>query len=80
LWVDLVLPTWISSKKEYVVCIDTLGQDREISDDEREYMDTLVKTLQRKWEETELTILKEDVELQLKYNESVNGVYDQLME
>ena len=45
------------------MCVDTLGQDREIPENEREYVDKLVKLLGRKWEECERTLLHHDVEL-----------------
>ena len=58
LWADIAKPSFHSVKKEFAVCVDTLGQDREISEEDREYLDTLVKLLARKWEETELQILQ----------------------
>eukprot|EP00331_Platyophrya_macrostoma_P018748 CAMPEP_0176472284 /NCGR_PEP_ID=MMETSP0127-20121128/41661_1 /TAXON_ID=938130 /ORGANISM="Platyophrya macrostoma, Strain WH" /LENGTH=344 /DNA_ID=CAMNT_0017867143 /DNA_START=38 /DNA_END=1067 /DNA_ORIENTATION=+ len=40
-------------KKEYVVCIDTLGQDREITEADRQYVEDLVKYFAHCWEAKE---------------------------
>ena len=37
-WDELLEKPYSTKKKSYVVCIDTLGQDREFSDDQRRFI------------------------------------------
>jgi len=40
-------------KKSYVVCLDTLGQDREFTDDQRRFVLETIKKFRAMWEEKE---------------------------
>ena len=57
---------FLTVKKEYVVCVDTLGQDREITEEERKYVEDLVKLFAQSWEEKEAKLLSQDIDRQLE--------------
>jgi hypothetical protein len=42
-WQYPVLPEYLTEKKEYVFCLDTLGQDREITEEEQKYVEEMCK-------------------------------------
>ena len=50
-----------TSKKQFVVCINTLGQDRKFSEKEREFALKTVKMFQETWEKREKINLEKDV-------------------
>ena len=59
-------------KKEYVVSLDTLGQDREISKADQDFLNDFVKLFAVSWENTEREELSKDIDLQLEYLEGLN--------
>ena len=63
---------FLTKKKEYVVCIDTLGQDREISEEDRKYVEELVKLFAKSWEEKEKHLLSHDINMQLEYSKDLD--------
>lgn len=46
--------------EEYVVCIDTLGQDRELTEDQRRFALETVLNFKNIWERTEIENLTRD--------------------
>ena len=58
-------------KREYVVCADTLGQDREINPADRKYIEDFVRLYASAWEAKEKQLLSEDIDRQLRYIESL---------
>jgi ribosome-associated translation inhibitor RaiA len=50
-----------------VVCCDTLGQDKEISEADRKYIEQKVRLLGESWEKKEKELLSSDVDLQIEY-------------
>lgn len=48
--VEMVEAEFLSQKKEFVVCFDTLGEDVEISESDRNYLEGYVKYFQAQWE------------------------------
>lgn len=42
-WEDVKEAEFLSVKKEYVLCADTMGQDREISEQDRKYLEDYAK-------------------------------------
>ncbi|EGR33760.1 hypothetical protein IMG5_039650, partial [Ichthyophthirius multifiliis] len=53
--------------KEYVLCADTMGQDRPLKQEEITYLEDYVILFANSWEEMERKILLKDVDLQIKY-------------
>lgn len=61
--VDPEEPEFLTNKREFVVCCDTMGQDREISLEDRKWTDAVVTLFRSSWEKNETTILSTDVDL-----------------
>lgn len=65
-WDKLEEKPFLTKKKSYVVCLDTIGQDREFTDDERRFVLETVKHFRAIWEERERKNLTFDREHRLK--------------
>ncbi|CAD8138112.1 unnamed protein product [Paramecium pentaurelia] len=76
----LLEPSFTQQKKEYVFCIDTLGQDREITENHRQEIFDLVNMLIKQWELQEIQSMKSDVELQLHYQSNLGAPYKEILE
>ena len=59
-WDKLEEKPFITKKKSYVVCLDTLGQDREFTDEERRFVLETIKHFRAIWEERERENLTHD--------------------
>ncbi|CAD8142533.1 unnamed protein product [Paramecium octaurelia] len=76
----LLEPSFAQQKKEYVFCIDTLGQDREIPENHRQEIFDLVNLLIKQWELQEIQSMKADVELQLHYQSNLGAPFKEILE
>ncbi|CAK78599.1 unnamed protein product (macronuclear) [Paramecium tetraurelia] len=76
----LLEPSFAQQKKEYVFCIDTLGQDREIPENHRQEIFDLVNLLIKQWELQEIQSMKADVELQLLYQSNLGAPFKEVLE
>jgi len=72
-WEDVKEDPFLTTKKEYVVCADTMGQDKEISKEDREYLEDFTKLLAKSWEDKEKELLSFDIDKQLEYLESLKA-------
>jgi hypothetical protein len=52
---------YLSEPLKFVVCIDTMGQDRVMNDEERAYAINKVKEYRDQWEQLEITNLTADI-------------------
>ena len=50
-WVDSKEADFLVKSREFVVCFDTLGQDKEITEEEQEYFKKYVSLFAEKWEQ-----------------------------
>jgi hypothetical protein len=69
-WEDITFKPFECIKEAFVVCIDTLGQDRELTPDERRFALSTVKSFKEIWERTEKESLTKDRDRQLAVLES----------
>lgn len=69
-----------SVKKEYVVCADTLGQDCEINEESRKFLEDYVKLFAQSWEQKEADLLKKDIDRQIAYQHSLPANYKDLVD
>lgn len=64
--------------------LDTLGQDRGITEEDQSRIREFVSTLKTAWENTELAALKADIARHLKLDEKIEGspleAYNKLIE
>ena len=58
-------------RKEFVVNCDTMGQDREINQNDQNFLNDFVKLFAKSWEDTEHEELSKDIDFQLEYLESL---------
>jgi hypothetical protein len=58
-------------KRDFVLCVDTLGQDREISEEDRAYVYEYTQLVARSWEDREKLALSDDIDRQIKYIEGL---------
>lgn len=52
-WEPIEEKPFVSKKKSFVVCLDTLGQDREFTEEQRRFVLNTVKRFRELWEQTE---------------------------
>jgi hypothetical protein len=76
-WDALVEKAYITKKRSYVVCLDTLGQDREFTDDQRRFILETIEKFIKLWEEKERRFLTRDRDLRLQAIENEKEYIDQ---
>ena len=59
-WEEIVLPPIKTEDKKYVVCLDTMGQDRIFTEDERKFILETIYRFRCNWEEFERVKLELD--------------------
>lgn len=59
-WPEIKFEPFITQKKHYVLCIDTMGQDREFSTEEKQVVLETCQKFKRCWEERERQLLIKD--------------------
>ncbi len=64
-WTDIASPAYLSKKQQYVVCLNTMGQDREFTDVELKFALRTVRTYRDRWEQLEKELLSEDINRRL---------------
>ena len=52
--------------REFVVCFDTMGKDRELCVTDRDFSKRFVEVLRSNWEAKEMELLQKDIESQLQ--------------
>lgn len=68
-WPSFKHSAFKTKKKQFVICLNTLGQDRQFTEEEVNFALKTVQQYRDAWEELERKNLKNDVELKLKYTE-----------
>ncbi len=69
-WPKIELDPFRTSDKQFVVCLDTMGQDREITDEQKEFVLTTIKRYIEIWEAEEVAALQADRDRRLEALES----------
>jgi hypothetical protein len=59
-WEEVLEKPFDMVEERYVICLDTLGQDRELADDDKRFALTTIKNFKEIWEKTEQENLKKD--------------------
>jgi len=62
----VVLADFQRTPKRYILCLDTLGQDRIFSNEEEELILTYAKLLRNSWEELERNLLLKDRDIRFE--------------
>jgi hypothetical protein len=67
-WEDIKTNSFMTSDEKFVLCIDTLGQDRKLSDEQRKFcLETTLKFI-KTWEQSETSQLEQDRNQRLQTN------------
>lgn len=59
-WKEIKFAPFKTFKEEYIICLDTLGQDRQFSDDEKRFTLETIKAYREAWEAREIASLTAD--------------------
>jgi len=68
-WATIELPPIKTELKKFVVCIDSMGQDREFTEEQKKFALSTIYRFRKHWEEFELEKLKADRDAQVKDRE-----------
>jgi len=61
-----------SEERKFVLCVDTLGEDRELTEEEKTYISELATNFVNCWEESERRQLSKDIDLYIEAQKNVN--------
>ena len=59
-WPEIILPELENKNREFVVCIDLMGQDREFTEAERKLLLETIYRFRTHWEDYEYSCLEKD--------------------
>ena len=65
-WTEIEVDPPQTTQVKFVVCLDTLGQDREFTDEQRRFVLTTIQRYQKAWEAAELKALTNDRDVKLR--------------
>jgi hypothetical protein len=68
-WESVPEPVFEADPKMYVLCCDTLGKDKQIPEENREFIFEFVTKFRTSWENRELRLIKEQASAFIKYEE-----------
>lgn len=59
-WPTVEYAPFISTEEKFVICLDTLGQDREFSDNQKRFVLEVIQAFKKNWERAEIESLTAD--------------------
>lgn len=65
-WPEIILDEFRTQEQKYVICIDTMGQDREITDEQKQFTLETVERYIEIWEKEERVALEADRDRRLE--------------
>ena len=71
-WPEIEEKEFEFDERKFVLCVDTLGEDRELTEDERKYVSELSEYFVKSWEESEKRQLSKDIDLYIEAQKNVN--------
>ncbi len=66
---NITLNEFEKIEKKYILCLDTIGQDRIFTDEEKKFIFETVKTIKNSWENLEHSLLLKDRDLKIDLNQ-----------
>ena len=66
-WPKITEPPYATHEREYLLCIDTLGQDRMLTEEERKFAIDIAKLVIKCWEDSENEALAKDKALRISF-------------
>ena len=67
-WAEIVNEDYATNAQKFVVCIDTLGQDRQLTDDQKRFALATTSKFRELWEVFEKEKVQQDIDLRIKVN------------
>lgn len=67
-WPTVECDSFATDVKNYVFCVDTLGKDQEISQEDRDFIESICRFFVTSWEKKELEYIKQDIERYIAYD------------
>lgn len=67
-WVEIANEDFAVQAQKFVVCIDTLGQDRQLTDDQKRFALTTTSKFRELWEVFEKEKVQQDIDLRINVN------------
>ena len=71
---NIVLGDYVRTRKKYVLCLDTLGQDLVYGFEEKKFIFEISKVFKKSWEELEKTLLLKDRDLRIDQMDKENAL------
>lgn len=71
-WPEIEEKEFEYDERKFVLCVDTLGEDRELTEAERTYVSDLATNFVKCWEESERRQLSRDIDLYIEAQRTVN--------
>ncbi|CAD8091724.1 unnamed protein product [Paramecium primaurelia] len=68
---QIVEPSFLGIQQQYIVCGDTLGQDRKLSQEERNQLYDMIQQFGQSYQEKEIALLSEDINQQIEYHNTI---------
>jgi len=71
-WPEIEEREFDFEERKFVLCVDTLGEDRELTEEERKYVSELSEYFVKSWEESEKRQLSRDIDLFIEAQKNIN--------
>ena len=65
-WAVIKPVVYQTYSQKLVVCLDTMGQDREFTDDQRRFVLETVQAFKKAWEQSEVRVMDNDVDIMME--------------
>lgn len=76
---NITLNEFEKTEKKFILSLDTIGQDRIFSDEEKKYIFESIRTIKESWENLEKTLLLKDRDLKIELMQKESVYRDQAM-
>lgn len=75
-WPEIAEKPYETVEKKYVICLDTMGQDREFTEEQKEFVFDAVQNYSDTWTLAEKTQLREDLKMRLDIHSHDKDYFD----
>jgi hypothetical protein len=77
-WEEIETKPFHTTKVQFVCCLNTMGQDRKFTEEERMFALRTVQRYRDRWERCEKDNLKSDIEAKIARHETLKNYKEQL--
>ena len=65
-WPEIKPVVYQTTQQKYVICLDTMGQDREFTPEQRRFVLETVQAFRLAWERSEARVMENDVQTMME--------------